>query len=232
MAGSVDLPLTITELESALNAVDPAALLAPPRILRRVIKQDRQIGGIGLKVPHRKTYVISTERLFEIVDRDELDLSPRVELPETVILLARPDTESLAALTSGEALAKYWRLLFLALVHIAMDQRIAAGEFSETIARGRVDQLGQAAFEEARLVLRQEDFLLPPASDLSTYIEFLAVYLELRFFAGSLLPRYFPTLPATEIVDRIVAADLDAAELLTATRLPGAPLPEPPADEM
>src|SRR3569623_2089184 len=123
MAGSVDLPLTITELESAVNAADPAALLAPPRILRRGIKQDRQIGGIGLKVPHRKSYVISTERLFEIVDRDELDLSPRVELPETVILLARPDTESLAALTSGEALANYWRLLFHARVHNAMAQR-------------------------------------------------------------------------------------------------------------
>ncbi len=215
-----------------MNAVEPAAFLAPARILRRVIKHDRQIGGIGLKVPHRKTYVIAAEQLLKIVDRDELDLSPRAELPETVVLLARPDPESLAALTSAEALTKYWRLLMHARVHIALDQRIAAGELNEAVVRKRIEQLGSVAFEEARLVLRQEDFLLPPASDLSTYVEFIAVYLELRFFAVTLLPRYFPALPATEFVDQILAADLDAAALLSATRLPGAPLPEPPTEEM
>ena len=214
-----------------MNAVDPAALLAPPRILRRVIKHDCQIGGIGLKVPHRKTYVIGSERLLEIVDRDELDLSPKAQLPETVILLARPDSESLAALTAGEALTKYWRLLLHARVHVALDQRVEAGQLNATVVRERIGQLG-SAFEEVRLVLRQEDFLLPPPSDLSTYIEFVAVYLELRFFAVTLLPRYFPALPSTELVDQILAADLDAAELLRATRLPGAPLPEPPAEEM
>ncbi|HQU47129.1 MAG TPA: hypothetical protein PK867_30270, partial [Pirellulales bacterium] len=74
MAGELDLPLSVSELERALADIEPAALLAPPRILRRVIKQDRQIGGIGLKVPHRKLYLIDAERLLEIVDRDELGL--------------------------------------------------------------------------------------------------------------------------------------------------------------
>src|SRR5260370_39912343 len=106
MAG-VDLPLSIGELEAALRAADPAALLAPPRILRRMIKQDREIGGIGLRVPHRKSYLIAAESLLKIVDRDELGLAGDHQLPAQVIVLARPDAERLAALTSGEALTKF-----------------------------------------------------------------------------------------------------------------------------
>ncbi|HUY93362.1 MAG TPA: hypothetical protein VMV10_31840 [Pirellulales bacterium] len=232
MAGSVDLPLTVSELEAAVSSVDPAALLAPPRILRRVIKQHRQISGIGLKVPHRKTYAIDADELLTIVDRDELGVPARAELPEQVILLARPDAESLAALTAGEALAKYWRLLFHIRVHVALERRIAAGELNSAVVRQRIERIGQAAFEEAKLVLRQEDILLPPVDEPSSYVEFVAVYLELRFFAPALLPRYFPTLPAAEEIDQMLAADLDAAALLAATRLPGAPLPAPPLEEM
>lgn len=232
MAGGVDLPLSVSELEAAVTSVDPAALLAPPRILRRVIKQHRQISGIGLKVPHRKTYAISSEELLKIVDRDELGLPANAELPAEVILLARPDAESLAALTAGEALGKYWRLLFHIRVHVALEQRIAQGELSPAIARERIERIGRAAFEEARLVLRQEDILLPPVGELSTYVEFAAVYWELRFFAPTLLLRYFPTLPPADEVDLILAADLDAAALLSDTRLPGAPLPVAPQEEI
>ncbi|HXT59900.1 MAG TPA: hypothetical protein VN699_14780 [Pirellulales bacterium] len=232
MAGSVDLPLTISALESALSEADPSAVLAPPRILRRVIKQHRQIGGIGLKVPHRKTYAIAAEELLKIVDRDELDIPAQAPLPANVILLARPDAENLASLTSGEALGKYWRLLFHIRVHVALEQRIAEGKLDAAIARDRIERIGRAAFEEAKLVLRQEDILLPPIDELATYVEFVAVYWELRFFANTLLPRYFPTLPPSGDVDRILSEDLDAAALLTETRLPGAPLPVPPTEEM
>lgn len=232
MAGGVDLPLSISELEAAVASADPAALLAPPRILRRVIKQHRQISGIGLKVPHRKTYAVRAEELLKIVDPDELGLPAGAELPAEVILLARPDSESLAALTAGEALGKYWRLLFHIRIHMALEQRIGNGELSSTIARERIEQIGRAAFEEAKLVLRQEDILLPPVDELSTYVEFAAVYFELRFFAPALLARYFPTLPPADEVDQILAADIDAAALLTATRLPGAPLPAPPQEEI
>ncbi|HEV7221666.1 MAG TPA: hypothetical protein VGN42_03140 [Pirellulales bacterium] len=232
MAGSVDLPLTISALESALSEADPSAALAPPRILRRVIKQHRQISGIGLKVPHRKTYAIAAEELLKIVDRDELDIPAQAPLPANVILLARPDAENLASLTSGEALGKYWRLLFHIRVHVALERRIAEGTLNAAVARDRIERIGRAAFEEAKLVLRQEDILLPPIDELTTYVEFVAVYWELRFFANTLLPRYFPTLPPSGDVDRILSEDLDAAALLTETRLPGAPLPVPPAEEM
>src|SRR5262249_17763867 len=94
MAESDTSPLTIGELEQALLATDPAALLVPPRILRRVIKHARRVPGIGLQVPHRKTFVIGREQLLALTERDELGLSPERNLPEQVLLLARPRSES------------------------------------------------------------------------------------------------------------------------------------------
>ena len=50
--------LGTAELQRLLSGADPSALLVPPRLLRRVIKQERGIPGMGLQVPHRKTYVV------------------------------------------------------------------------------------------------------------------------------------------------------------------------------
>ena len=60
--------LTVAELESALREADASVLLVPPRILRRVIKQDRQVPGPGLRVPHRKTYVVGRQPLLKIAE--------------------------------------------------------------------------------------------------------------------------------------------------------------------
>ena len=65
-------------------------------------------------------------------------------------------------------------------------------------------------FDEIRTVLGQEDLLLPPRSDESTYVEFAATYLELRRFAPSFLPRYFPGLGRLEAVDALIRRDVDA----------------------
>src|SRR5487761_1366597 len=231
MAGELDLPLTVSELEQAIAAVDPAALLAPPRILRRVIKQDRQISGIGLKVPHRKAYLIEKGRLLKIVDRDEIGLSVDTDLADTVILLARPDAEYLSTLTSGEALVKYWRLLFHARVHQALDRQVADGTLDAAAVRRRIVSLGAAEFEEVRAVLRQEDLLLPPIDELGVYIEFVAVFLELRFFAPPLIRRYFPALGQVDQISELVETDLDAAALWDQTRPAGAPMPVQVADD-
>jgi hypothetical protein len=231
MADSVDLPLSISQLEAALRAADPAALLAPPRILRRVIKHDRNIRGIGLRVPHRKSYLIATESLLRIVEPDELALPAKHTLPPRVILLARPDAQRLATLTSGEALTKFWRLLFHVHVHAALDDALADGRLEAAAIRERLRRIGRAEFEEARLVLKQEDLLLPPVDDTSAYVEFAATFLELRYFAEGLLPHYFPSLAASDHVDDVLADDLDAAALFAATRLAAAPLPQSPADK-
>ena len=195
------------ELEEALRAADPSVFLVAPRILRRVIKQDAGVSGIGLRVPHRKTYVIRRDRLLAIVDRDELDAQPDVELPEHAILMARPTSEMLRNLTPEEALVKYWRQLFHARVHLAIEEQMAAGQLGEADIRARIQQIGTTQFEEIRSVLRQEEYLLPPKSDAVVYVEFVAVYLELRYFMPSFLRSYFPSLDDYHGTDALLMRD-------------------------
>src|SRR5437764_14758477 len=105
------------ELSQILADTDPAVLLVPPRLLRRIIKHDRKLTHLGLQVPHRKSYVIARSALLELATRAELDVSEARELPETLILLCKPSAEGLAKAPRGPTLLKYWRLLFHARVH-------------------------------------------------------------------------------------------------------------------
>ncbi len=226
--------LTPAELEAALRAADPAVLLILPRILRRVIKHDCKLAGFGLRVPHHKSYVVGRQAVLEIVETAELGLAYETPLPDRVILLPWPSAK-LTDWPAAAALAYYWRLLFHARVHAAMEERIASGALSTLAIRGRIQELGTTRFDEIRSVLGQEGFLLPPRNDESVYVEFAAVYLELRYFAGDLLPYYFPGLQDLAAVDALLRRDVDDAGLFRATRPAGAvaatlPVPSPEAD--
>ena len=54
--------ISASELAEAVHARDEAAYLVEPRVLRRVIKADRDITTLGLQVPHRKSYVVHGDR--------------------------------------------------------------------------------------------------------------------------------------------------------------------------
>jgi hypothetical protein len=223
MSASVDVPLQSAELCRLVAEVEPAAVLAPARLLRRIIKQDRKLTMIGLRVPHRKSYVISRDALLNLVDRDELEIGAERELADTVLLLARPDTEELAALPRAEVLLQIWRLLFHARVHQAIAKRFAEHRLTRALMHARIQRIGRTEFDEIRTVLQQENFLLPPRDEATVYEEFAAVYLELRYFAQPLLARMFPGLADVEGIEEILAEDVDGAALFAATRLPGAP---------
>lgn len=222
--------LTTAELADAIRLADPRALLVSPRILRRVIKLTMDIGGIGLRVPHRKTFVIGREQLLATVDRSELDLPSSATLPETVILIGRPSAETLSESPRDEILLKYWRQLFHARVHLALDTHLAEGKLSPAEVHKRVGAIGEQEFAEIRLVLKQEDYLLPPKDDLTVYCEFVAVYLELRYFVPNLLRSYFPGLEDLYYVEDVLRQDVDGPALLAATRLSSAPMPDWQAD--
>jgi hypothetical protein len=225
-AGNAGGPaIELAELVRAVRAADPCALLVLPRILRRVIRQECQLTAWTLRVPHRKSYVLSRERLLEIVDQDELGLAPEAVLPETVILLPQPDSEKLAAMTAGEALLRCWRLLFHARVHASLEEASADGRLTPAIVRKRIYQLGAVEFDEIRSVLDQEAFLLPPRDEATVYVEFAAVFLELHHFAPSLLTRYFPALADHEAAGQVVAQDVDGAALFRSTRPARADVP-------
>lgn len=228
MADVADRRIELADLERAVTAVDPAARVVPRRILRRVIKHDRELTGIGLQVPHRKCYVIDAEKALEIVTKDEMGLKDDDELPSPLILIARLDPDEQATQAPGAILVRYWRLLFHARIHLALARPIAQRTLTRGGVRARIHRIGQTEFDEIRAVLAQENFLFPPHDDFAVYTEFAAVYLELRFFAELLIPRYFPGLRDVAAVDRLLEEDVAAGVLFEATRPDGAPDPVSP----
>jgi hypothetical protein len=215
------------ELDAELARV--AAVLLEDRVVRRVIKKHRRLPGIGLQVPHARCYTLPRAELEALVERDELHVDPDA-LPAQVTILGGSRT-ALAAGDPGE-LSRAWRLIFHARVHQAFDGLLARSAISAASIRERIHRIGQTEFDEIRSVLRQEDLLLPPVDDTTTYVEFAALYLELSHFAPRALGRTFPTLELAH-VDAAIALDLDVAATLAAARPAGAPerpiVDEPPA---
>ncbi|HEV3117784.1 MAG TPA: hypothetical protein VGY58_12065, partial [Gemmataceae bacterium] len=225
MANGAHARIDVAELQQLLETVEPGVILVPPRLLRRVIKRHCKLPGFGLQVPHRKTYVIERDALFRLVDETDLQLPPERRLPPTVVLLGEPDPERLARQTREEVLVKYWRLLLHARVHIVLDRHAKEGRLDEITVRERIHRIGETEFDEIRGVLKQEDFLLPPKDDRQAYVEFVALFLDLRHFAPTLLLRYFPALRDRPDVQEILAQDVDIDALLRETRPQGAPEP-------
>ncbi|MBI3408789.1 MAG: hypothetical protein HY040_10570 [Planctomycetes bacterium] len=225
MSVAAEPHLDVKELRGLLEAADPATLLVPSRLLRRVIKHDCRLTGLGLQVPHHLSYVIDRVSLLQIVTHAELGEPAARGLAETLQLISAPEIEELRALSRAQALLKYWRISFHIRVHQAIRTRFERGRLSPALLRERIHRIGQTEFAEIRTVLRQERYLLPPASDHTVYEEFAALYLELNYFDPALLPRYFSAIDDFDSIDRILAEDVDAAALFLQTRLAGAPDP-------
>jgi hypothetical protein len=223
--------LTFAAVQQILTAVDPSVVLASPRLLRRIIKHDRQLPGLGFRVPHADSHVIGRDRLLALADRSELGLPPERAIPDTVILLRRPGSKELRCRSRADLLRRYHRLLFHARIHVDLAVRsgllatgtaAASHDLSPAQFRSRIRRIGLVEFEEVRRVLQQEKALLPSADDGAVYVEFAAAWLEFRCFDPSCLPLWFPGIESGSQVDEVLAADVDHARLLEATRLPGA----------
>src|SRR5947209_14464620 len=222
--------MRLPELQKALRAADPAAVLVSPRILERIIQEKSRVRGLGWGVPHTKCYVTDRQTLFRHAEQADLDLEPDQLLPDTVILLARPPAEELGALERKIVLLKYWRRLFHASVHLALEGNKTEDLLPPERVRQRVEEIGRTEFEEIRTILVQDHYLLPGASDRATYVEFAAVYLETRYFASLTLAGFFPGIRDFRRIDRMLAQDIDAAALFGRTRLVDAPDPVVPVD--
>ncbi|MGE3780671.1 MAG: hypothetical protein AB7F89_26005, partial [Pirellulaceae bacterium] len=216
---------TVREISQAVQAADPAVLLVSPRILQRVIRIDRRIPTFGLSVPHRRSYFLSRQRLFDIVSRFELEVDVDHAIPEQVVLLERPDEEDFLERPAAEILCDYWRALFHVRVHLALERQIRAGNLTDTDVLERLRELGAAEYAEIRSVLQRDEMLLPPRTEVSTYCEFAAVFLELWYFTPDQLAWHFPALGDGVRIARQLEQLLDHAALYAATRVPGAAEP-------
>ena len=189
-------------------------------MLRRVIKAHRHLPGLGLQVPHARCYALPGVELAKLVEHGEIWIEPD-KLPAEVVLLrgARGPLEA----NDPRAHSTVWRGIFHARIHAAFDEQLEKKQLTPTAIRERINRIGQTEFDEIRSVLRQEDLLLPPSDEAQTYIEFVALYLELQHFAPHVLERTFPTLHDSDDVDATIAMDIDALALLAIARPPNAP---------
>lgn len=224
--------MTLADVERTVRAAVPAALFIEPRILRRVIKQDRRLSGIGFQMPHADVYTIKRERLLVIADRPELDLAPAADLPPYVILLPRPEHEDeiLPPGYTARLLHDYWRLLFHARIHVELESLVDAKSLDEAAVGRRIEQIGLVEFAEIRRVLTQDDLLAPQHSQIDAYVEFTAVALELLQFAPEQRPLFFPAVRDWNRVDQLLSADVDQAQLFRTTQPDGASPKAPHSD--
>lgn len=226
--------LDLDGLRRALEAVDPAAFLVEPRILRRVVRQDRDVGLFDWHGTHRHSYALPGPRAAAFLEREEVGLPPGRDWPPMLFLLAQPAAEEWDEQPPDQFLRRYWRLLFHARVVGAVLGLEAAGALTATDLRRRIDRIGQVPFDEIRMVLLQDHAIQDPENDVLAYAEFAGLYLELKHFAPHLREIYFPSLGDRETVEALLAADVDDAALVRTTRLPGAAEPgsgPPPSDD-
>ena len=220
--------MKLDELGRLLRRADPAAVLAPPQALDRLIQQTTGGSWVAWRVPHNRCHLVSRSTLFRYVEQEELVLPPDHLLPEMVLLLRRPTAEELAG-PPADLLGVYWRLMFHVTLHRELSAALATVD--DAGVRERVARIGPAAFEEARNVLTQDALLADGATDRETYIELAATVLELRYFAPNLIPVTFPSLPPVPEVERRLSQDVEPAVLFQKTRLEGAPDPDPKTDD-
>lgn len=218
--------LNLAQLLERVRAVDPSAVLVAPRILRRVIRLHRELPGVALHVPHRKSYEIDRADLLHYVSPAELRV-PADSLPERVLLLRAPTAQQ-RSVPAGQVLLVYWRLLFHAHVHRALATRTARGLLGPAEIQARIDALGAVEFDEARQVLRQEKYLFDDADLAAVYEEFAAVYLELATFDRARLKHTFPAPLDPAAVEEVLRADVPAEAIFHRTRLPGSDEPDQP----
>lgn len=217
----------VAEARRALASIDPTAYLVLPRVLRRVMKQEWELPTLAVHVPHRKSWIIARNNLIKHVDWDELGLEPNSELPEKAILLARPDDKHLESMSLAELKLAVWRLLYHARIHRELDKLVEAGRLKPAAIRHRIDQLGQVEADEVFAVLKREGFLRSEPNQTDVYIEFAAVFSELKRFQPHCLATYFPAFSDLDRIEELLCQDVDVIGLFEQTRLEGSLEPQP-----
>ena len=163
-----------------MAAVDPAAILVPSRILRRVVKRDRRLTWLGRTRP--TSYVIPGQSLGEIVSGPEVGRPADAAWPTVVLLIAEPEHSERTDAETDRTLTQLWRRLFHAEVVREIGFPTPPRAIDLAGLAERISAVGWTEFEEARSVLRKDGLLLPRITDHATYQAFAAVFLEPTFF--------------------------------------------------
>ncbi len=188
-----------------------------------MIARDRGVWFLGGRVSRRTWYVIAGASLRLLVEPEEVGLPRGAQWPESVVLLARPDSEVLARTPREQILLVYWSRLYRARVRSDLWMTVASRGLGDAEIAARRRSIGLTEFAEARSVLERQGLVLAGDGDSVVYCEFAAAFLELLNFAPHLLAHTFPAIDDRDAVARLLASDVNGAALLSATRPPGAP---------
>jgi hypothetical protein len=219
-------PFDVLAIEQSLRAAVPEAVFASPRVVRRIIRLDLDLPLLWARLPHREGMALPPARLLELAD-DVWTLPP--ELPDTILLLARPDSERFAAGAEEGLLREYWRLLYHGCLDIAARRAVADRGRSGRAFAALVKSVGETEFEEAAAVLAREGLVRDPGNAREALAEFVAVVLEFETFSPELLPVWFPGIEDREALAERFAAWVDADAILERTRPAGLCDGPPPA---
>jgi hypothetical protein len=215
-------PISTSDLALALRAVDARVVLVPARVLRRVIRGSLGIRGFFRHAPRWDGLAIATTTALLYADRDELGLTQPDLQPDHLILVAEPEEDGIEDSPGDDLALRYWRTLFHARVHLALEGIHGDGATDRALA-DRIEAIGRLEFNEARSVLVEDSYLTMPTDDRSSFVKFAANYLEGYFFRPDCLRHTFPAIRDHEAAFEILSADLDPPALFEATRLTWTP---------
>lgn len=215
----------ITELRRALTQADPGAFLVEPRVIRRIIRERYNFAKLASAIPHTESQIVPSADIRHLVHPDELGLTDFSSLPETCVLICEPDEDEMQHWPTQELLQQVWRRLFHARVDFVLITKLKS-ELHRSDVQERIAKIGQVDFDEAHFVLRSEQRLVAPESRIEAWREFVAVYLELRFFEPDLLSVWFPSISSNAQTDAVICCDFNAEELFEKTQLYGATRPD------
>lgn len=205
----------VLAIEQALRASVPEAVFASPRVVRRIIRADLDLPLLWARVPHRDSIALAPERLLELAD--DVWAMPPV-LPETILLIARPDRDRFTTGHGAELLREYWRLLYHGCLDIAARRAVARRAATGGDLVALVERIGEAAIEEATVVLAHEGLLRDRGSTREAIAEFIATYLELDAFAPELVPIWFPAVDDHVAITEVFVDLVQPRDLLVRTR--------------
>lgn len=211
----------VFQIERQIRVRNRQVVFASRRTVRGVIAADRGLEGLWPRIIHPNSIVIGIGRLAEGVG--DLWAFP-ADMPETVVIVARPQVDGPEATTLNWLLREYWRRVF----HSLLDERLSRQNEAER------NQLAAAVspdvLVEAREVLIKEGTVAYNAPDHEVVAEFAAVLLELRAFAPDAIRWWFPSLQEPGRVADALNDGLAAASLLETARPPGIDAGSSPTD--
>ena len=164
--------------------------------MRRLVVRLRDSDGLALLVPHGWGLAVRSRDALHHATAQELMLSGPGQIPEWLLLIAKPSPGTMAAWSETELYG--W--LKARLVHLTADRSFAQNRPQDPTdwLLGR-DLLDERAWEEVVGVLVEEKRLVPDAKPWEEQEEFLATVLELSLVDPESLPWWFPSVDLQSI---------------------------------